>query len=63
MKWHQTLDDVSGVFDTPEQYQQVVGLIGDRALACYINDEGDWIDNDHGCIMRNHPEYWIEMPE
>ena len=63
MKWHETLDDVAGGFDTPEQYQQVVGIIGDRALACYINDDGDWIDNDHGCIMRHRPEYWIEMPE
>lgn len=63
MKWHHTTDEASVRQKLPEEYQQVVGLVGDRALTCYINDEGDWIDNDHGCIMRHRPEYWIEMPE
>ena len=45
------------------QSQLVVGLVGDRALTCYINEDGLWIDNDHGCVMRKAPDWWIELPE
>ena len=63
MKWHHTLNEVSGRQKLPMQSQLVVGIIGDRALMCYINEDGLWIDNEHGCVMRHCPEYWIELPE
>ena len=63
MKWHQTTDEVSGRQKLPMQSQIVVGLVGDRALTCYINADGLWIDNEHGCVMRKAPDWWIELPE
>ena len=63
MKWHHTLNEVSGRQKLPMQSQLVVGLVGDRALVCYINEGGDWIDNEHGCVMRKAPDWWIELPE
>ncbi len=62
-KWHQTTDEVSGRQKLPMQSQVVVGLVGDRALMCYINEDDLWIDNDHGCVMWKAPDWWIELPE
>ena len=62
-KWHQTTDEVLGRQKLPMQSQVVVGLVGDRALTCYINEDGLWIDNDHGCVMRKAPDWWLELPE
>ena len=45
------------------QSQVVVGLVGDRVLMCYINEDGLWIDNEHGCVMWKAPDWWIELPE
>lgn len=63
MKWHQTIYEVSGRQKLPMQSQVVVGLVGDRALMCYINEDGLWIDNDHGCAMWKAPDWWTELPE
>ena len=63
MKWHQTIYEVSGRQKLPMQSQEVVGLVGDRALMCYLNEDGLWIDNEHGCVMWKAPDWWIELPE
>lgn len=63
MKWQQTIYEVSGRQKLPMQSQVVVGLVGDRALMCYINEDGLWIDNEHGCVMWKAPDWWIELPE
>lgn len=63
MKWHQTIYEVSGRQKLPMQSQVVVGLVGDHALMCYINEDGLWIDNEHGCVMWKAPDWWAELPE
>ena len=63
MKWHQTIYEVSGRQKLPMQSQVVVGLVGDRARMCYLNEDGLWIDNEHGCVMWKAPDWWIELPE
>ena len=63
MKWHQTIYEVSGRQKLPMQSQVVVGLVGDRALMCYLNEDGLRIDNEHGCVMWKAPDWWTELPE
>ena len=63
MKWHKKMNEVTGVVEFPEECKVVVGVVGDRALMCYLNEDGLWIDNEHGCVMRKAPDWWIELPE